>query len=60
MKQVEKEIFFKYIVLQGLKNIRQEWSNHTSSLTLSYVKRGKEKAKIVCNPLKDIYFVSVK
>jgi hypothetical protein len=60
MKEVEKEVFFQYIVLQGLKNIRQEWSNHTSSLTLSYVKRGKERAKIVQGPKKDFYFVSTK
>lgn len=60
MKEVGKEVFFQYVVEQGLKNINQEWSNHDSSLTLSYVKRGKERAKIVQGPKHDIYFVSTK
>ena len=60
MKQVDKNIFFNYVVFQGLKNIKQNWSNHTSQLTLTYVKRGKEKAKIVQGPIRDTYYIALK
>jgi len=60
MKQVNPSVFFQYVVVQGLKSIEQVWSNHTSTLTLSYTKGEIEKARIECNPTGDRYFVSTK
>jgi len=58
MMQVSKEIFFNYLKGQGLISINHDWSNSTSTLTVVYMKWGKERARIEQGPTGDKYFVT--